>query len=173
MHLCGIATLTAQYVDAVASTKVKILDTRKTLPGLRALEKYAVTCGGGVNHRMRLDDGILIKDNHIALSGGNIYHAVEKARNGRPDNMKIQVECDRLDQVKEALRAGADILLLDNMNITTLKEAVSLNNGQALLEASGGVNLDTVLTIAQTGVDFISVGRLTHSAPAVDIGLDI
>lgn len=173
MHLSGIATLTAQYVDAIKGTHAKILDTRKTLPGMRTLQKYAVTCGGGKNHRMRLDDGILIKDNHIALNGGNITTVVEAAKAGAPAGILVEVECDTIEQVRAALDAGADILLLDNMDTETLKQAVTINQGRARLEASGGVNLDTVRAIAETGVDYISIGRLTHSAPAVDIGLDM
>ncbi len=173
MQLSGIATLTARYVDAVQDTNVTILDTRKTTPTMRMLQKYAVTCGGGKNHRMRLDDGILIKDNHIALNGGDIHSVVTTAKANAPKHILVEVECDTLEQVKAALDAGADILLLDNMTPAMLKEAVSLNNGRAKLEASGGVNLDTIHAIALTGVDFISIGRLTHSAPSVDIGLDM
>ncbi len=173
MHLSGIATLTARYVEAIEGTKATILDTRKTLPGMRLLQKYAITCGGGKNHRMRLDDGILIKDNHIALNGGNIASVIAKAKAIAPKGILVEVECDTLAQVSAALDAKADILLLDNMNTKALKEAVAINQGRAKLEASGGVNLDTVRAIAQTGVDYISIGRLTHSAPAVDIGLDM
>ncbi len=170
-HMSGVATLTNKYVQKVMHTNVKILDTRKTLAGLRAIEKYAVTVGGGTNHRMRLDDGILIKDNHIAIIGG-ITKAVNAAKNGKNLNLKIEVECDTLEQVREAIDAEADIILLDNMDNNTLCKSVKMANGELLLEASGGVNLTTVQKIAETGVDFISVGALTHSAPNVDIGLD-
>jgi nicotinate-nucleotide pyrophosphorylase (carboxylating) len=171
-HMSGIATLTATYVARIAHTKATLVDTRKTTPGLRALEKHAVRVGGARNHRLRLDDGVLIKDNHVALCGG-IKAAVERARAGVPLLTKIEVECDTLDQAREALAAGADILLLDNMDNATLREAVALVGGRIPLEASGGVNLDTIAGIAETGVDFISVGRITQSAPAVDIGLDV
>ena len=169
-HLSGIATLTRRYVDAIAGTGATLLDTRKTLPGLRALDKYAARMGGAENHRMRLDDGILIKDNHVAVCGG-VGEAVRaaKAANG---GLPVQVEVDRLDQIEPALAAGADRLLLDNMDPATLREAVALVAGRVPLEASGGVNLDTIRAIAETGVDYISVGRITQSAPAVDIGLD-
>jgi len=171
-RMCGIATLTSKYVDAVKGTNVKILDTRKTTPCIREIEKYAVYIGGGTNHRMRLDDGILIKDNHISIAGG-VAVAVKKAKDGNQTGLKIEVECDTIEQVGEAIEAGADIILLDNMDTDTLREAVKLASGKVLLEASGGVTLETVRQIAETGVDFISVGALTHSAPAVDIGLDI
>lgn len=170
-RMCGIATETARYVEVIAGTQAKILDTRKTVPGLRALDKYAVRCGGGFNHRMRLDDAILIKDNHIAIVG-TIGEAVKLARQNSPATARLEAECDRLDQVHEALAAGADILLLDNMDNDTMKQAVALAKGKALCEASGNVTLETVRAIAETGVDFISVGRLTHSVRAVDIGLD-
>lgn len=168
-HLSGIATLTRAYVEAIAGTKARILDTRKTIPLLRRLEKYAVACGGGRNHRMGLYDAVMIKDNHIAASG-RISAAVSAAKAAGPE--PVQVECDSLDQVEEALTAGADSLLLDNMEPSTLRRAVALAQGRVPLEASGGVTLKTVRAIAETGVDFISVGRLTQSAPAVDIGLD-
>ena len=168
-HLSGIATLTRRYVDAIKGTSAVLLDTRKTLPGLRHLQKYATHIGGAQNHRMGLFDGVLIKDNHIAVAGG-VTAAVEAAKAaGLAD---IEVECDTLDQVEEALRAGADMLLLDNMPPDTLSEAVSLCSGRAKLEASGGVTLETIRAIAETGVDFISVGRITQTAPAIDIGLD-
>lgn len=171
-HLSGIATLTAQYVDAVEGVPVRIVDTRKTTPGLRELQKYAVRCGGGYNHRIGLDDGILIKDNHLAIVG-SIAEAVSRARVAAPQLMKIEVECDTLDQVREAVAAKADVILLDNMDTTMLKEAVGLCKAAHITtEASGGVSLNTVRAIAETGVDIISIGRLTHSAPAVDIGLD-
>jgi nicotinate-nucleotide pyrophosphorylase (carboxylating) len=169
-HLSGIATLTRRYVDAIAGTGAILLDTRKTLPGLRVLNKYAARMGGAQNHRMRLDDGILIKDNHVAVCGG-VAQAVRAAKAAN-SNLQVQVEVDRIDQVEPALDAGADRLLLDNMNVATLREAVALVAGRVPLEASGGVNLDTIRGIAETGVDYISVGRITQSAPAVDIGLD-
>ncbi|MBN8531830.1 MAG: carboxylating nicotinate-nucleotide diphosphorylase [Alphaproteobacteria bacterium] len=171
-RVCGVATMTRAYVKAVEGTGTVILDTRKTMPGLRELDKYAVLIGGGRNHRMRLDDGVLIKDNHIALAGG-IAQAVARARAGTPVLTRIEVECDTLDQVKEALQAGADMLLLDNMDTKTLREAVKLAKGKALIEASGNMALERVREVAETGVEFISVGRLTHSCRAVDIGLDI
>jgi nicotinate-nucleotide pyrophosphorylase (carboxylating) len=171
-RMCGVATLTAAYVKAVEGTSTRILDTRKTLPGWRMLDKYAVRMGGGHNHRLRLDDGILIKDNHIALSGG-ITLAVARARAGAPALTMIEVECDTLEQVKEAIAAGADMILLDNMSLEQLREAVALGHGRVRFEASGNATLERVRSIAETGVDAISVGRLTHSAPQVDIGLDI
>lgn len=173
MHLSGIATLTSHYVRAIKGTKATILDTRKTLPGMRSLQKYAVTCGGGKNHRMRLDDGILIKDNHIALNGGDITSIITNVKAHKLHDILIEIECDTLEQAQEAIAAGADIILLDNMTPDMLKRAVEFNQGKAVLEASGGVNLVTVRPIAETGVDYISIGRLTHSAPSVDIGLDM
>ena len=170
-HLSGIATLTAQYVERIAGTRAVLIDTRKTTPGLRALEKHAVKLGGARNHRLRLDDGVLIKDNHISVCG-SITAAVQRARAGAPVLTKIEVECDTLDQVKEALACGADMILLDNMGLDEMRRAVALSGGRVPLEASGGVRLETVRAIAETGVDFISVGRITQSAPAVDIGLD-
>lgn len=170
-HMSGIATLTAQYVDAIAGTGCQLLDTRKTTPGLRMLEKHAVVCGGGRNHRLSLDNGLMIKDNHIAVCGG-LTAAIKKAKAHVPALTKVEVECDRLDQVEEALAAGADMLLLDNMGPDMLREAVKIVGGRIPLEASGGINLDTIRPIAETGVDFVSVGRITQSAPAVDIGLD-
>ncbi len=170
-RLCGIATLTRQYVDAVRGAKVKIVDTRKTTPGLRMLEKYAVRVGGGKNHRYSLSDGVLIKDNHIAACG-SIRQAVEKARAAVPHTIAIEVETDTLEQVQECLDCGVQIIMLDNMDQNTMRQGVALINGQALAEASGGVNLSTVWGIARTGVDIISVGALTHSASACDIGLD-
>jgi nicotinate-nucleotide pyrophosphorylase (carboxylating) len=169
-HLSGIATLTRRYVDAIAGTGATLLDTRKTLPGLRVLDKYAARMGGAQNHRMRLDDGILIKDNHVAVCGG-VTQAVRSAKVANA-GLPVQVEVDRIDQIEPALAAGADRLLLDNMAPSTLREAVGLVAGRVPLEASGGVNLDTIRSIAETGVDYISVGRITQSAPAVDIGLD-
>jgi len=171
-RLSGIATLTSKYVDAVSGTNAKILDTRKTTPGLRALEKYAVRAGGGMNYRMDLATGVLIKDNHLAALDGDVAKAITRAREYAPAGTKVEVECDRIDQVRAALDAGADIVLLDNMSTAQLREAVELNEGRAILEASGGVNLQTVRGIAETGVDWISIGALTHSAPAMDLGLD-
>ena len=171
-RLSGIATLTNRFVRETQGTKAQIADTRKTTPTLRVLEKYAVRCGGGSNHRFALDDLILIKDNHIALCGG-ITKAIEMARRNIGHAIKIEVECDTLAQVKEAADARADIILLDNMNAQTLREAVGIVAGRALCEASGGVNLQTVKEIAQSGVDMVSVGALTHGARSLDIGLDI
>ena len=170
-RLCGIATLTRAYVEAVVGTKARIADTRKTTPGLRALEKHAVLCGGGVNHRFGLDDAILIKDNHVAVCGG-VGEAVRRARASVGHLMKVEVEVDGLDQLDEALAAGPDVIMLDNFTLPMLREAVARTAGRITLEASGGVNLETVRGIAQTGVDVISVGALTHSAPALDVGLD-
>jgi nicotinate-nucleotide pyrophosphorylase (carboxylating) len=173
-HLSGIATLTARFVEAVAGTGARILDTRKTTPGLRALEKAAVAAGGGVNHRLGLYDAILIKENHIALAGG-VAKAVYAARRAQPE-LAIEIECRNLDEVAYALGVGAERLLLDNMNLETLRGAVKLRDGQGgeagpTLEASGGVDLETVRPIAETGVDFISIGALTHSAPSLDFSL--
>lgn len=168
-HLSGIATLTRAYVDRIRDTGAVLLDTRKTIPGLRKLGKYATAMGGAQNHRMGLFDAVMIKDNHIAVAG-SVDAAVAGAKAaGRTD---IQVECDTLEQVREALKAGANSLLLDNMPPAMLRQARAIVNGQIPCEASGGVNLDTIRAIAETGVDYISVGRLTQSAPAVDIGLD-
>ena len=169
-HLCGIATLTRRYVDAIEGTGAILLDTRKTIPGLRTLEKYASRMGGAQNHRMRLDDGMLIKDNHVAVCGG-VAEAVRRAKVAN-SGLQVQVEVDRLDQIEPALAAGADRLLLDNMDPAMLRDAVKLVAGRASLEASGGVTLETIRFLAETGVNFISVGRITQSAPAVDIGLD-
>jgi nicotinate-nucleotide pyrophosphorylase (carboxylating) len=169
-HLSGIATLTRQYVDRIAGTGAILLDTRKTIPGLRLLEKYAARMGGAENHRMRLDDGLLIKDNHVAVAGG-VAQAVRAAK-AADTGFPVQVEVDRIDQIEPALEAGADRLLLDNMSPPVLREAVALVAGRVPLEASGGVNLDTIRAIAETGVHYISVGRITQSAPSVDIGLD-
>ena len=171
-RLCGIATLTRAYVEAVAGTKARIADTRKTTPGLRALEKHAVLCGGGVNHRFGLDDAILIKDNHVAVCGG-VGEAVRRARAVVGHLMKVEVEVDGLDQLDEALATGPDVIMLDNFTLPMLREAVARTAGRITLEASGGVNLETVRGIAETGVDVISVGALTHSAPALDVGLDV
>jgi len=169
-HLSGIGTLTRQYVDAIAGTGAVLLDTRKTIPGLRVLEKYAARMGGAQNHRMRLDDGVLIKDNHVAVCGG-VAEAVAKAKAANT-GLDVQVEVDSIDQIEPALAAGADRLLLDNMDPAQLRDAVRLVAGRVPLEASGGVTLETIRFLAETGVDFISVGRITQSAPAVDIGLD-
>jgi nicotinate-nucleotide pyrophosphorylase (carboxylating) len=169
-HLSGIATMTRRYVDKIAGTGATVLDTRKTIPGLRLLEKYAARMGGAENHRMRMDDGLLIKDNHVGVCGG-VVEAVRAARE-YDSGLQIQVEVDRIEQIEPALEAGAQRLLLDNMKPPMLREAVALVAGRVPLEASGGVNLDTIRAIAETGVDYISVGRITQSAPAVDIGLD-
>lgn len=169
-HLSGIATLTRTYVDAIEGTGAILIDTRKTIPGLRVLEKYAVRMGGGENHRMRLDDGVLIKDNHVAICGG-VAEAVRRAKAANT-GLQIQVEVDRIEQIEPALAAGADRLLLDNMDLAMLREAVALVGGRVPLEASGGVTLETIRFIAETGVNYISLGRITQSAPAVDIGLD-
>ena len=169
-HLSGIATLTRTYVDAIAGTGATVIDTRKTIPGLRALEKYAVRMGGAQNHRLRLDDGVLIKDNHVAVCGG-VAEAVRRAKAANT-GLQVQAEVDRVSQIEPALEAGVDRLLLDNMDLATLGEAVALVAGRVPLEASGGVRLETIRGIAETGVDFISIGRITQSAPAVDIGLD-
>jgi len=171
-RLSGIATLTARYVDAVKGTKAKILDTRKTTPGWRTLEKYAVRAGGGTNHRMNLSSGVLIKDNHLAALDGDIAMAVSRARAIAQPGVKIEVECDRPEQVERAVAAGADVIMLDNMTPDLIHECVRLVNGRAILEASGGVSLSTVRRIADTGVDWISVGALTHSAPSMDLALD-
>jgi nicotinate-nucleotide pyrophosphorylase (carboxylating) len=170
-RLSGIATLTSAYVDAVVGAGASITDTRKTTPGLRALEKYAVRCGGGVNHRFGLDDAILIKDNHVAACGG-VRPAIERARAFAGHLVKVECEVDSLRQFDEALAAGPDVIMLDNFSLEDLREAVRRNDGRLVLEASGGVNLDTVAAIAATGVNVISVGALTHSAPVLDIGLD-
>jgi nicotinate-nucleotide pyrophosphorylase (carboxylating) len=170
-RLSGIATLTRAYVDAVAGTGARIADTRKTTPGLRALEKHAVLCGGGLNHRFGLDDAILIKDNHVAAAGG-IGPALERARAHAGHLVRIEVEVDSLDQLDEALPHGPDVIMLDNFSLDDLRTAVARAGRRVRLEASGGVNLQTVRAIAETGVDVISVGALTHSAPVLDIGLD-
>jgi nicotinate-nucleotide pyrophosphorylase (carboxylating) len=169
-RLSGIATLTRRYVDAVAGTGVAILDTRKTTPGLRALEKHAVQCGGGRNHRFSLDDGVLVKDNHLRAAG-SVSAAVDRLR--AATNLPLEVECDTLEQVDEALGAGVDAILLDNMGLHELRAAVALAGGRARLEASGGVTLTTVRAIAETGVDEISVGALTHSARSLDVSLEL
>jgi nicotinate-nucleotide pyrophosphorylase (carboxylating) len=170
-HLSGVATATRALVDAVTGTKAKIVCTRKTTPGLRVLEKYAVRCGGGVNHRYGLDDGVLIKDNHIVAAGG-IKPAVERVFAGLGHMVKVEVEVDSLEQLQLALELGVDTVLLDNMSPATLREAVAINAGRAKLEASGNVTLSTVRAIAETGVDYISSGAITHSAPNLDVALD-
>ena len=173
--LSGVATITARYVAAVRGTKARIVDTRKTTPGLRSLEKAAVRHGGGHNHRFGLTDGVLIKDNHLAAIGGRnrVASAVSLARQGAPHTLRIEIEVTTLDELAQALDAGADVVLLDNMDVAALRRAVALAHGRALLEASGGVTLETVAEIAATGVDLISIGALTHSAPALDISLDL
>jgi nicotinate-nucleotide pyrophosphorylase (carboxylating) len=167
-RLCGIATLTARYADLVAGTGAEILDTRKTTPGLRALEKYAVRCGGGTNHRFGLHDAVLLKENHLRIAGG-IAPAVAAARNGRP----VEVEAETLDEVGEAVEAGAERILLDNMTPEQVRRAVELVGGRARLEASGGISLATVRAYAETGVDFVSVGALTHSARSLGVSLEV
>ncbi|HXN06985.1 MAG TPA: carboxylating nicotinate-nucleotide diphosphorylase [Nitrospiria bacterium] len=171
-RLSGIATLTRQFVKAVEGTGVKILDTRKTTPGLRVLEKYAVSAGGGTNHRFHLGDAILVKDNHIALKGG-LEAALKTLQKKSPPGITIEVEAKTLDEVEAALKHGADVILLDNMNLKTLRSSVALIGKRAKTEASGGVTLETVKEIAKTGVNFISIGALTHSAPSVDLTMDI
>lgn len=171
-RLSAIATITNKYVKLVEGTGVKVTDTRKTTPGLRLLEKYAVSCGGGSNHRFSLSDGVLIKDNHIAAAGG-IKNAVEAVRKSIPHTVKIEVETESLEEVQEALDCGADIIMLDNMTNDQMMEAVKLINKRALVEASGNVSEETIVGIAKTGVDIISVGKLTHSANSVDISMNI
>lgn len=170
-RLSGIATLTHQFVDAIAGTRASILDTRKTTPGWRRLEKYAVRAGGGMNHRMDLGSAVLIKDNHLAALDGDVKVAVKRARALAP-GVPVEVECDNIKQVEAAVVAGAEIIMLDNMSVARLRDAVALIDGRAVVEASGGVTLQTVRPIAETGVDWISVGALTHSAKALDLGLD-
>jgi nicotinate-nucleotide pyrophosphorylase (carboxylating) len=169
-RLCGIATLTSRFVDKVKPLPVRILDTRKTTPGLRMLEKYAVRIGGGHNHRFNLADGVLIKDNHIQACG-SIKNAVTRMRERIPHTMKIEVEASSMEEVRECLSCAVDIIMLDNMDPAMMREAVKIAGGRALLEASGGINLDNVRQVADTGVDYISVGALTHSAPACDISM--
>jgi nicotinate-nucleotide pyrophosphorylase (carboxylating) len=171
-HLSGIATLTRRYVDACEGTTSRVLCTRKTLPGLRALERYAVACGGGTLHRAGLYDGVLIKDNHVAVAGG-VGQAVRRAREGVPHTVRVEVEVETLDQVREALGAGADAILLDNADVETVKRAVDLVGERVPLEVSGGIDIDRVRELAGLGPLLISVGRLTHSAPALDIALDV
>jgi nicotinate-nucleotide pyrophosphorylase (carboxylating) len=172
MRLSGIATLTSRYVDAVRGTGVRILDTRKTTPGWRSLEKYAVRAGGGTNHRMDLASSVLIKDNHLAAVDGNVEIAIRRARELAPPGSKIEIECITADQVAAAAAAGADIILLDNMPLELMRECVKVTARRAELEASGGVTLDNVRAIAETGVNMISVGALTHSAAALNLALD-
>jgi nicotinate-nucleotide pyrophosphorylase (carboxylating) len=169
-RMCGIATITARYVEAVRGTRARVVDTRKTTPGLRILEKYAVRVGGGTNHRTGLYDGVLIKENHITAAGG-LTEAVSRAKSYIPHTIKVEVETENLSQVAEAVAAGADIIMLDNMDIAAMREAVALIDRRALVEASGGVNLQSIRSIAETGVDIISVGALTHSARAMDISM--
>ncbi|MGH6625400.1 MAG: carboxylating nicotinate-nucleotide diphosphorylase [Burkholderiaceae bacterium] len=170
-RLCGIANETARYVQAIAGTKARLIDSRKTTPGLRMLEKHAVVCGGGLNHRLGLDNGVMIKDNHIAVCG-SIASAVQRARRKLPVLTKLEVECDHLAQVREALDAGVDVIMLDNMSVPDMREAVEMVNGRTKIEASGGIRLETIRPVAETGVDYISTSKITQSAPAVDIGLD-
>lgn len=170
-RMSGIATETARYVDAIRGTHARLIDTRKTTPGLRMLEKHAVTCGGGLNHRLGLDNGVMVKDNHIAVCGG-IAKAVERARRQLPVLTKLEIECDRLEQVEEALAAQVDVIMFDNMSVADMATAVKMVNGRIKLEASGGIRLDTIRPIAETGVDYISTSKTHQSAPAVDIGLD-
>ena len=171
-HLTGISTLTNKFVEKTAGTKAKILDTRKTTPMLRSLQKYAVTCGGGYNHRLALDSSVMIKDNHIAICGG-ITKALQNAKKHNPHYAKIEIECDTIEQVQNAIDEGVDIILLDNMSIDQINESINIIDGRAKIEASGNVSLETAESIAKTGVDYISVGKITHSAPSADIGLDI
>lgn len=171
-RLCGIATFTSRFVEQVKPLPVKIVDTRKTTPGIRAFEKYAVRVGGGHNHRFSLSDGVMIKDNHLAAAG-SITKAVAMVRDAIPHTIKVEVEADTLDQVKECLECGVEIILLDNMDCETMRQAVAINKGRAILEASGGVNLHNVRQVAETGVSIISIGALTHSAPACDISMRI
>ena len=170
-HLSGIATVTRRWVDAVAGTKARILDTRKTTPGLRVLEKYAVRCGGGSGYRMGLSDAAMVKDNHVVAAGG-VAAAYAMVRETFPD-VPVEVECDSVEQVREAIEAGADLLLLDNMTTEQLRECVRVAAGRARLEASGGLSLDRAREVAETGVDYLSVGALTHSAPVLDLGFDL
>ena len=170
-HLSGIATLTRRWVDAIEGTRARIRDTRKTTPGLRALEKYAVVCGGGENHRMSLSDAALVKDNHVVAAGG-VVPAFERVRAAYP-GLSIEIEVDTLAQARDVIDAGADLVLLDNMSLADMREAVAYSAGRAKLEASGGLALDKAREVAETGVDYLSVGALTHSAPVLDIGLDL
>ena len=171
-HLSGVATITSDYVKEIQNTKAKITDTRKTIPGLRAFQKYAVRCGGGVNHRLALDSAIMLKDNHINAVG-SVSEAVRLAKLVKPHYSKIIVECDNFKQFEEALSNDVEIILLDNMDVSTIEKCVSFNNKRAIIEASGGITIKNVRKIAETGVDFIAVGAITHSVKAVDIGLDL
>jgi nicotinate-nucleotide pyrophosphorylase (carboxylating) len=171
-HLSGVATLTRRWADAVAGTGAHVRDTRKTTPGLRLLEKHAVRAGGGVNHRMALSDAALVKDNHVVAAGG-VVPAFDAVRAAFPD-LEVEVECDTLDQVREVVAAGADLVLLDNMDLATMRAAVELCRPAGVLtEASGGLRLDDARAVAETGVDFLAVGALTHSAPVLDVGVDL
>jgi nicotinate-nucleotide pyrophosphorylase (carboxylating) len=170
-HLSGVATLTRRFADEIAGTHARVRDTRKTMPGMRALQKYAVRCGAGVNHRMSLSDAALVKDNHVAAAGS--VSAAFAAVRARAPGLPVEVECDTLAQVAEALAAGADLILLDNFSVPDLAAAVEMTAGRAMLEASGRITIDTARAIAETGVDYLSVGALTHSAPVLDIGLDL
>jgi nicotinate-nucleotide pyrophosphorylase (carboxylating) len=170
-RMSGIANETARYVKAIEGTRARLLDSRKTTPGLRMLEKHAVACGGGLNHRLGLDNGVMIKDNHIAVAG-SIEAAVARVRKTLPALTKIEVECDRLDQVAEALKTDVDVIMLDNMALEDMREAVQMVRGRTKVEASGGIRLETIRPIAETGVDYISTSKIMQSAPAVDIGLD-
>ena len=175
-RMSGIATLTASYVERIAGTKARIADTRKTTPGLRAFERHAVVCGGGRNHRFSLSDAVMAKDNHLAVltaGGKDLTTELSRVKAELPHTMKLEVEVDRIDQIAPVLAADVDIIMLDNFTVEQLREGVALIGGRAIVEASGGVNLDTVADIAQTGVDVISVGALTHSARALDLGLDV
>jgi len=175
-RLSGIATLTRKFVDELSGLNTRVVDTRKTTPGLRGLEKYAVRVGGGFNHRFGLFDGVLVKENHLAVASSlnlSIRDAIEMIRERVPHTMRIEVEAQSMGDVKEALEAGADVILLDNMSVEEMREAVAICKGRAVLEASGGIRLDNIRSVAETGVDLISVGALTHSAPAVDLSLDI
>lgn len=170
--MSGIATATRRYVDAIAGSRARIIDTRKTHPGLRALEKYAVRCGGGANHRFGLDSGVLIKENHIAAAGG-VRPALERARALAPHTFRVQIECETLAQLETALAAGADSILLDNMTLEQMRQARTIAGDSVMLEASGGITLDSVRAVAETGVDLISVGALTHSVRAADLSMRI
>ncbi len=170
-HLSGIATLTHKYVEAVSGLPTRIVDTRKTLPGLRELEKYAVRCGGGYNHRFGLYDGVLVKDNHLKVCG-SIGEAIEKARRNSPHLVKIEVEVETLDQLQEALEASPDVIMLDNMSVEEMRKAVEIAGGRCLLEASGSIRLENMREVAETGVDIISIGAITMSAPALDFSLE-
>lgn len=171
-HLSGVATATAGIVAAVAHTRARVVCTRKTLPGLRAAQKYAVRCGGGANHRFGLDDAMLIKDNHIAIAGG-VRPALTRARDAAGHLVKVEIEVDTLEQLAEALEIGVDVVLLDNMDVPALRAAVEMARGRALTEASGGITQERAAAVAETGVDLMSVGWITHSAPSLDVGLDI